>query len=142
MKGKNLQTAMVLISLFHSSPLPSLYVALAGLELTVYTRLVSNSQSSACLCFPGAGSKDKCHHAWLPLSFNRCLLDLGNPESANLGSLSEFTKRPRCFNPGELHVTRSLMNWKESPMNSSVFCHKGYIHNHCKSGVGGRWLTG
>jgi hypothetical protein len=30
---------------------------LAGLELTMYTRLASNSEKSTCLCLPDAGNK-------------------------------------------------------------------------------------
>ena len=45
------------------------YVALASLELTVYTWLSLNSQRLACLCLclhlPGTGIKGMCYHAWL-----------------------------------------------------------------------------
>ena len=37
-------------------------VALAALELTMYTRLASNLQSSACLCLLSAGTKGMHHH--------------------------------------------------------------------------------
>lgn len=33
------------------------YVALAGLEFTVYTRLASNLQKTACLCFLNAATQ-------------------------------------------------------------------------------------
>jgi hypothetical protein len=39
-----------------------LYVALAVQELTKYTRLVSNSQRSICLCLPSAGIRGMSHH--------------------------------------------------------------------------------
>ena len=40
-----------------------LYVALAALELTMYTRLASNSSDRfSCLCSLKAGTKDVCHH--------------------------------------------------------------------------------
>ena len=35
---------------------------LAVLELTMYTRLASNLQRSACLCLPSAGIKSICYH--------------------------------------------------------------------------------
>ena len=38
------------------------YVALAGLELTLLTRLASNSQRFACLCLPSAGARGLCQH--------------------------------------------------------------------------------
>lgn len=41
------------------------YVALAGLKLTMQTRLAQNSQSWACLCLLSAGMKGMCHHTWL-----------------------------------------------------------------------------
>lgn len=44
------------------------YVFLAGLELTMYTKLALNSQRSACLFLPHVGIKDIYHHAW-PYAF-------------------------------------------------------------------------
>lgn len=38
-------------------------VPLAGLELTLWTRLALNSWSSSSLYLPSAGIKDVCHHA-------------------------------------------------------------------------------
>ena len=44
----------LLISLFESG---SLSIVLTGLEFTLWSRLAFNSQISACLCLPSAGSK-------------------------------------------------------------------------------------
>jgi hypothetical protein len=44
-------------------------IALAVPELTLWTRLVSDSQRSACLCLLSAGIKGVCHHAQLPWLF-------------------------------------------------------------------------
>jgi hypothetical protein len=44
-----------------------LCVALAVLELTLWTKLSSNSQRSGCLCLPSAGIKGMSHHSWVVL---------------------------------------------------------------------------
>ena len=49
--------------LFACIEMGSYYVALAVLELTLYTRLATNSQRSTCLCLPSAGIKAVCHHS-------------------------------------------------------------------------------
>ena len=48
---------------------------LVVLELTLYSRLASNSQKYACLCFPSAGTKDMCHHCLYGFSFLKKPLD-------------------------------------------------------------------
>lgn len=40
-----------------------LYIVLADLELSIQSRLVSNSQRSACFCHPNAGTKGTYHHS-------------------------------------------------------------------------------
>lgn len=40
-------------------------MSLVGLELTVQTKLASDSQRSAILCLPTARIKGVCHHAQL-----------------------------------------------------------------------------
>lgn len=45
----------------------SLYAALAGLELTMETRLALNTQKSPCLCFPNSEIKGVFHHTRLYL---------------------------------------------------------------------------
>jgi hypothetical protein len=42
----------------------SLYVTLAVLELSLYSRLTLNPQRSACPCLSSAGTKGVCHYAW------------------------------------------------------------------------------
>jgi hypothetical protein len=42
----------------------SLYIALADLELTMYTKIALNSQITY-LFLPSAGTKGVCHHPWL-----------------------------------------------------------------------------
>lgn len=46
----------------------TMYIALAGLKLSVSTRLASNSQSYAyfCFCLPSAGTKSVYHHFFFP----------------------------------------------------------------------------
>lgn len=60
----------------HSPPLnfpysQFLFVALAVLELVLWTRLVSNSQRSYCLCPPSTQIKGVCHHC-LSRFFSEC----------------------------------------------------------------------
>ena len=58
-KTKKPKTPQIFFVCFYETG--SHYVGLAVLELTMQTRLASNSLRSACLCLPSAGIKDVCH---------------------------------------------------------------------------------
>lgn len=60
--SKHSSMASVLIIFIADFETGSLYVALAVLELPIYTRLVSNSQRSACLCICLASARIKIVH--------------------------------------------------------------------------------
>lgn len=55
-------------SIFVSKTGSLYYVAQAVLELTIYSRLASNSKT-ASLCLPSAGNRDVCHHMGHIFSF-------------------------------------------------------------------------
>lgn len=54
----------------------SLHVAIALVELTMETRLASNSQKSDCFCLPSDGIKYVHHKTWLCV--HNCVYGCGN----------------------------------------------------------------
>lgn len=81
--------ASVFDSQYHCAAMELYVDRSSGLELSMHTRLGSNSRST-CLCLPRAGTKGVHHHVWLTSHFDgKCAFSLHPPGRAHTGNNAE-----------------------------------------------------